>query len=134
MLHFLLVPVALALNVPVVQTCLPYEPAKVTITGVVSVGHGYGPPGFGEDPKHDAKETYPVLTLSKPICVSGGDADGMDDPVSSIRAFQLVSSERHHFDPGLIGASVAVTGTLFHRVSGGHTDVMVMYTDVRKAP
>ena len=112
--------------------CLAYEPAKVTLTGVVTLAQGFGPPGFGEDPAHDKKETYALLTLDRPACVSGG-ADASDEDVAAIGAFQLVSKDGKRFDRKLVGRRVTVTGTLFHRVSGGNSDVMVMYTGVVKA-
>jgi hypothetical protein len=31
----------------------------------------YGPPNYGEDPAHDAKEIYWYLELDDPICVNG---------------------------------------------------------------
>ena len=126
--------VACAVTPVMADDCLPYEPATVTLMGKLSMARGYGPPGFGEDPKHGAKEAYGLLTLDKPVCVSGG-SDPMDDNVKATRAFQLVPTGKIQLDRHLIGARVAVTGTLFHRVSGGHTDVMLMYdADVRKAP
>ena len=112
--------------------CLPYEPASVTITGVVTLAQGFGPPGFGEDPAHDAKETYAKLTLDKPVCVNGGK-DLSDEDVASIEAFQLVSRDGKSFDRKLLGKRVSVTGTLFHRVSGGNTEVMVMVTKAERA-
>ena len=112
--------------------CLAYEPAKVTLTGVVTLVQGFGPPGFGEDPAHDKKETYALLTLDRPACVSGG-ADASDEDVAATGAFQLVSKDGKRFDRKLVGRRVTVTGTLFHRVSGGNSDVMVMYTGVVKA-
>ena len=44
------------------RECLDYEPAMISIEGSVSLKAAYGPPGFGEDPKHDAREDYLVLT------------------------------------------------------------------------
>ena len=101
--------------------CLAYEPAEVTLVGVLTMAHGHGPPGFGEDPKRDRKEEYGLLTLDRPVCVSGG-TDSFDDEVDAIKAFQLVPDDRHHFDRHLLGSRVEVSGTLFHRVSGGHTE------------
>src|SRR5215510_4752610 len=31
----------------------------------------YGPPGYGEDPDHDAKELFWYLELDVPVCVNG---------------------------------------------------------------
>jgi hypothetical protein len=115
-------------------TCLPYEPAQVSITGKVTMAKGYGPPNFGEDPAHDQIEVYPLLSLDRPTCVSGGQ-DPMDENVAQIGAVQLVpKTPGQRFDSHLIGPHVAVSGTLFHRTSGGHTEVMLMYTNARKAP
>jgi hypothetical protein len=118
----------------VAENCLPYEPATVTVIGRLSMAHGYGPAGFGEDPKRDSKEEYALLTLDKATCVSGGQDKMEDDDVKAIDAFQLVHKAKGHLNSQLIGTRVAVSGTLLHRVSGGHTEAMIMYTDVRKAP
>jgi len=112
--------------------CLAYEPATVTLTGVVTLAQGFGPPGFGEDPAHDKKETYALLTLDKPACVGGGK-DPSDEDVAAIGAFQLVAKDGRRFDKKLVGRRVTVTGTLFHRVSGGNSEVMVMYAAAAKA-
>jgi hypothetical protein len=113
--------------------CLAYEPVSLTITGIVTLAKGYGPPGFGEDPKHDKKEEYALLTLDKPACVAGGH-DAIDEDVAAIGAVQLVSKSGSRLDRHLLGKRVAVAGTLFHRVSGGNTAVMILYTSVSKAP
>lgn len=113
--------------------CLPYEPAVVTITGNTEAEFGYGPPGFGEDPAQDAKEQYVLLTLDHPICVSGGESGSMDEDVSRIQSIQLVFGIHQHYDPQLLGQRVSVSGQLFHRISGGHTDVMIEVATVQKA-
>ena len=45
------------------------EPADrpVALNGTIREIHGYGPPGYGEDKKTDAKVTYLVIELPKPI-------------------------------------------------------------------
>jgi hypothetical protein len=45
------------------EKCMQYEPVTVTIQGSVSLKPAYGPPGFGEDPRHDAREDDLALTL-----------------------------------------------------------------------
>jgi hypothetical protein len=95
--------------------CLPYEPAAVTLTGAMRMASGYGPPGFGETPKIERKEAYALLRLDAPVCISGGSETNED--VAAIRAFQLVSRPGRPFDRALLGSRVAVTGTLYHRVS-----------------
>jgi hypothetical protein len=114
------------------EDCLPYEPATVALVGTLTMGHGYGPPGFGEDPKQDQKEEYGLLTLDKPACVSGGQKMSDDADVQQISSFQLIG--RSQFPTQWVGTRVLVSGTLTHRVSGGHTDVMIQNTDVSRAP
>ena len=111
--------------------CLAYEPAEVTLTGIAAMAHGFGLPGFGEDPAHDRKEDYVLLTLDKPVCVAGGHIV-MDEDIAAIDAVQLVPKSGRRFDRHLLGKRVSVSGTLFHRVSGGHTEVMILYTGAGK--
>ena len=111
--------------------CLAYEPDEVRLTSIVSMSHGFGPPGFGEDPAHDSEEDYVLLTLDKPICVAAGHVV-MDEDVAATDAFQLVPKSGSLFDRRLLGKRISVSGTLFHRVSGGHTEVMILYADAGK--
>lgn len=53
------------------QTVRIYSKNKqVRLFGRIALTHGYGPPGWGEDPKHDAHVHYWTVTLSKEINVS----------------------------------------------------------------
>lgn len=112
------------------EKCLPYEPETVSISGLLSEKWGFGRPGYGEDPKHDAREHYAVLTLDKSVCVSSDDGDPVDTPEENVVAFQLVSNEHKMFSRNLVGKRVTVTGRLFHRISDGNTPVMIMYEKV----
>ena len=42
---------------------------EVALAGEIREVHGYGPPGYGEDKKRDARITYLVLELPNPIDV-----------------------------------------------------------------
>jgi hypothetical protein len=53
------------------DTCLEYGPALVSLSGTITRHMEYGPPNYGEDPAHDAKELYWYLELNKAICVNG---------------------------------------------------------------
>ncbi len=44
------------------------EGKQVALTGRISLVHGYGPPGWGEDPKQDARIVYWVIDL--PIAIN----------------------------------------------------------------
>ena len=43
------------------------EDRDISIEGLVRLIHGYGPPGYGEDPRHDVRVSYWVLETPIPI-------------------------------------------------------------------
>ncbi|TWB37646.1 hypothetical protein [Nitrospirillum pindoramense] len=105
--------------------CQPYQPEPVTLTGEITLQHG-----TRNGPKGVTREDYYVLTLPQMICVAGGSAE-TDEDVESIAALQL------KLPPGVkppLGRRVAVTGTLFHSVGDGHTDVLLTYDSAKPAP
>ena len=102
--------------------CLPYEPAKVTLTGAVHRVKAFGAPGFGENPRTDAREDYDSLRLDQPICTIG--AAGGDDPHSGVKEMQLVFLGSHAAVP--LGRPVAISGSLFAQQTGHHhTEVLI---------
>src|SRR5687768_17168845 len=70
-----------------------FEPAVSTLTGTVKAQVFYGPPGYGESPKIDKKETAYILHLSKPITVIAdpADEDGLNSTTKNVTKIQLVS-------------------------------------------
>lgn len=114
--------------------CLPYKPALVTVTGTAQGALGYGPPGFGEDPVHDAKEPYILLTTDIPFCVSGGKPNSEDVTFPWFRPCNWHTGWVSTSTRDYLGQHIAVSGTLFHRVSGGHTDVVIDVTAVKRVP
>lgn len=113
--------VALVIVVPQQQarvTCLPYEPDTVRISGTLTRRMFYGPPGFGEDPKHDQKEVGFYLEPAAPLCtVASQDNEAKD----RVRLVQLVldSAGYARLRPRL-GRSVTLRGTLFAAITGHH--------------
>ncbi|MEA1673765.1 hypothetical protein [Nitrospirillum sp. BR 11163] len=115
--------------VPVTSTawahdCQPYQPEPVTLTGEITLLHG-----TRSGAKGVTNEDYYVLTLPQMICVAGGTAE-TDEDVESIDALQLRLPKGAK--PPL-GRRVAVTGTLFHRLADGHTEVLLTYDSVKPA-
>jgi hypothetical protein len=98
----------------------------------------YGPPNFGEDPVHDAKETYWRLDLKEPICVKGDDpkADTPDiEAASGVRHLQIVYLNGYPKGGGWVGRRVIVTGTLSHAITGHHhTTVLITAERTDRAP
>jgi|SRR5580704_17561300 hypothetical protein len=110
-------------------TCLKYEPTRVVLSGTISTKLAYGPPGYGEDPAHDARERYLNLTLDNPICVDSGVSPN-DDSERNERSLQMVFFDDHSFQSKWMGQHVAVTGTLFHAISGHHhTKVLIIVNE-----
>lgn len=109
--------------------CLTYE-KPVALAGLVSLVWGWGPLGYGEDPKHDQKGQYAVMLLDESVCVTGGDPRGGDEDAYNVAQVQLVSKDSRKFEKSLLGKPVVVKGRLFHRISGGVTDVMIEYDAV----
>jgi hypothetical protein len=90
--------------------CYQYNEA-VQLRGKVVQEHGFGGPGFGEDPKHDKKVTYKLLILTRPICVRAND--GFDQE-NGVRYIQLLGNED---TASLSIKPVTVTGTLSHALT-----------------
>jgi len=106
--------------------CFDYEPAKVVVTGVIFERVDPGPPGYGEDPKHDTKEPHLYLKLDSPICTSSVPGDDLNTAESGVTEMEMVYFVESEFRKEWLGEHVSVTGTLFHGVSGHHwTSVLI---------
>lgn len=113
--------------------CLKYAPAENTITGVLHIVHGYGPPNFGETPATDIKTDFAIVDLEKPVCVTGGGE--LDEPRPDIRQIELVPAPHslgRYTD--LINMHVRVIGKLSMHNSGtgSPADIVMAYTAIRK--
>jgi hypothetical protein len=49
------------------QQLIKPEDHETSIPGTIRLIHGYGPPGYGEDPKHDVHISYWALETQVPI-------------------------------------------------------------------
>lgn len=100
------------------SVCLRYEPDTVWITGRLVRHAFYGPPSYGEDPKHDEKETGFYLELAQPVCTI---ADRSNAAQRDVRFVQLVldSAGYARLRPAL-GTTITLRGTLFAAFAGHH--------------
>ena len=105
---------------PPTRTAPPYryDTAGVRLEGTLSERKEYGPPGYGETPAKDKRETIFVLKLSSPVSVqpaANAEASGSAslDPVKNVGEVQLfiprpqVANVRK-----LLGKVVVAVGTL----------------------
>jgi Domain of unknown function (DUF4431) len=104
------------------------EPGVVELEGKLTIRTFFGPPNFGENPETDSKEQGWILSLSKPIELTGITSleSGLINHDQNVREVQLVLPGAHK---ELIGKKVAVKGMLFRAHTGHHhTEIVV---DVR---
>lgn len=107
--------------------CLEYRPATVTLTGTIIRHIDYGPPNYGEDPAHDAKEVYWYLQLDDPVCVNGKkDHSEEMEGEKNVRKAQIVYLNGYPRGDNWINHRASITGTLFHAITGHHhTKVLI---------
>jgi len=111
-------------------TLLP-EDKQLTLTGKIHLLHGYGPPGWGEDPKHDSRITYWVIELPAPINTpcTPEDPKAGDSDCQPTKRLRLVIE----YDPNLLAEAKAsrnqtatVTGTLHRQDTVGEMTPIFM--------
>ena len=112
------------------EPCLRYEPDTVRVAGTLARHTYYGEPGFGEDPKHDHKETGFYLDLEVPICMAQG-GDDIDVAKTGIRRIQLVlDSAGYATLRPFLGKRITLRGTMFGAITGHHYTPVLL--DVEK--
>ncbi|GAB2844447.1 hypothetical protein GCM10027277_10320 [Pseudoduganella ginsengisoli] len=113
--------------------CLRVDDHPVTLHGMVVIQTFYGPPGYGETPKTDRRETQGLLKLDAPVCIGVSDADGVvtETQQSMVTMVPPAKVSLKHYR----GKKVTASGSLFQAVTGHHhTDVLidVEHIDVAK--
>ncbi len=123
-----LVPIGLvctaALYEPVVapqRHCLAYEPDTVAIEGKLERRTYFGPPGYGEHPRTDARETYFYLSLAAPVCTGAGHDSLIDGPTTNVRLVQLLlDSTGYAALRPYLRRRISLRGTLSGAITGHH--------------
>lgn len=111
---------------PAVRWCGPPvktgDKSRVTLAGILSRESVWGPPNFGEDPKHDRKETVWFISLYYPVPVLSDLEFGLKAELVQLRKLQLhVTVEQIDEMKSRLGRHAVVTGTLWTAV--GPADV-----------
>jgi hypothetical protein len=110
---------------------------SVTLTGRVNLLHGYGPPGWGEDPKHDAHIVYWAIDLPATIntpCKPARPEWTARDCQSTKRLRLIVESDEHLLAEAkaVRGQRAAVTGVLHRQDTAGEmTPIFMDPTEIR---
>jgi hypothetical protein len=112
----------MAFVAPASASCLRYEPATVTLTGVVTVTPF---PGAVHEP---------ILKLAQPLCVDGTPKASYDSKSEkNVAEIQMVFAD-YPFGSQWHGKRVTVTGKLFHAFTPAHrTKVLLMVRNAREA-
>ncbi len=106
---------------------LKYEPAIVTLQGVLSLQDFAGPPNYESVARGDELERYWILTLPKSIQMLGSSDDSLLYPQDRVKEIQLVCSEGCGKDFSfVVGAKVTLVGTLYAAFSGHHHKGVLM--------
>jgi hypothetical protein len=116
--------------------CLSYEPAQVTLHGILVRRTFPGPPNYESVRKGDSAETYWFVKLDMPICVSQDRSEPDLNPAQKdIRRVQLViEPDAYKKYKTLLDKKVVVTGTLFGAHTGHHhTPVLLTVNTVQFA-
>lgn len=124
-LRFLLLIFSLvAPSIVLAASCLHYSGDPVTLTGKVKLQTFFGPPGYGENPNSDSRETQAILLLEKPICVESNPKD-YEETEQNQREVTLVPLGKENLKV-YEGKQIMVQGTLYHAFNGHHhTPVLI---------
>jgi hypothetical protein len=106
----------------------------VTLSGTLAEQTFPGPPGYGSDPAHDAKENVLVLQLFAPVDVLRTDADDdWNEDRLGVRKVSLATPKDVDALRKSIGKAIKVKGKLYGAHSPkDHTDVSM--SDVELVP
>src|SRR6266571_6046291 len=107
--------------------CLRQMPARVVARGRIRKDVHLGPPGYGETPDQDKRDTILVLVLPGPIPVCADPEHGDTEAVVHTSALQLVNVPRNALEH--VGEAVTVYGRLEEAVFGWHFTSVVLHVD-----
>ena len=111
--------------------CAQVWPARVAVRGRLQQEVDAGPPGYGETPRQDRRDTLLVLVLPAPLAVCVDSVDRPDRPaVVQVSRIQLGRSPVR----APIGTVVIVYGALAPRTWGGHRTPVVLEVDSIPGP
>ena len=117
--------------------CLSYEPAEVTLRGILVRKTFPGPPNYEDIRKGDQPETYWLLTLDSAICVDQDKSEPELNPAKKdVRQVQLVlQPEMYRRFKSLLNRKTVATGTLFGAHTGHHhTPVLLTVQSIKRLP
>ena len=117
------------------QQCLSYDPAEVQVSGTLDKMVVPGPPNYQSVRRGDQPETIWILTLDKPVCVTG-NTDDINEAERGVTDLQLALKQNHFAQLRRMRGRkihVAATGKLFHAHTAHHrTKVLLDVKELEK--
>ena len=121
------------------QQIIKPENQETSLQGTIRLIHGFGPPGYGEDPKHDERVNYWALEV--PVAVNTPCTPASDfgcDPAKRLKLFfpnnalaQLTDLPAAKWKD----KAVVITGKLHHADTAGEmTPIYIDVTTISAAP
>ena len=102
------------------KTVYSYAPAVVQLNGMLQQATYYGPPNYGNDPKHDSKEIVYVIILEQSIDIQGRAQSDFDVALNNLKKVQIVPRGFDKQLKSLLNQKVQVSGKLFGAQTGHH--------------
>ena len=119
------------------QSCLPFEPKVVTLSGTLTVRAFAGRPNYEDTLRGDQPEHVWVLRLDRAVCVEPDSSSRpLNDPQDNVREIQLavVGDSLLPRVRSLVGHRITARGQLFSAQTGHHhTPVLLLLRDLRAA-
>jgi hypothetical protein len=113
------------------RPCIGLDPAGTAVRGRLRMEVHLGPPGYGETPKSDERDTIVVLVLPNPLRVCADTASAIrgtsDSGSSEVDRFQLAGVPKSIWSN--VGDSVTVYGALRGREWGWHFTPVILWAD-----
>jgi len=117
------------------QSCLPFEPKVVTLSGMLTVRAFPGRPNYEDTLRGDELEHVWILRLDSAVCVEPDSSSRpLNDPQDNVRDIQLavVGDSLLPRVRSLVGHRITARGQLFSAETGHHhTPVFLLLRDLR---
>jgi len=117
------------------QSCLPFEPKVVTLSGTLTVRAFPVRPNYEDTLRGDEPKRVWILRLDRAVCVEPDSASRpLNDPQDNVRDIQLavVGDSLVPRVRSLVGHRITARGQLFSAETGHHhTAVLLLLRDLR---
>lgn len=113
--------------------CLNYEPEEVKLRGTIIRQTFPGRPNYESIRHGDEPETYWILRMKQPVCVSASTDWERESHVTNLQLVFKGEENQYKRYRRLLGRRVVVSGSLYHAHTGHHhTKVLLTVGDIKR--